>query len=191
MTDYHNLPQAVGSIEPFCDETVVYMEELKPVGVPLTYKVFDGCFHFAVHKFVNTEVKPTEFPDEPNDFDSWTAPEGYINEEIELSLSSGYLLKDEDENHGKVVYQIHGRADVSVFTSSYNTNAIMLSEASGDWDVFSIDYRTGAQSPDRAALDDAVEGYEWLLNQGYKAENIVVARPSRWWTFFSNDIKVE
>lgn len=48
LTDFHGLPPAftfVGSIEPFRDETVDYMERLKEAGVPVTYKVFDGCFH--------------------------------------------------------------------------------------------------------------------------------------------------
>ncbi len=48
LNDFRDLPPAftfVGSIEPFCDETVDYMERLKAAGVPVTYKVFDGCYH--------------------------------------------------------------------------------------------------------------------------------------------------
>lgn len=43
-----NLPPAcsfVGSIEPFRDETIAYLEKLRASGVPVHYKVFDGCFH--------------------------------------------------------------------------------------------------------------------------------------------------
>lgn len=48
LNDFHGLPPAftfVGGIEPFCDETAYYMERLKDAGVPVTYKVFDGCYH--------------------------------------------------------------------------------------------------------------------------------------------------
>lgn len=48
LTDYHNLPPAftfVGSIEPFRDETIAYMEQLKAAGIPVEYEVFSGCFH--------------------------------------------------------------------------------------------------------------------------------------------------
>ncbi|MBN1892103.1 MAG: alpha/beta hydrolase [Clostridiales bacterium] len=48
LSDHRGLPPAftfVGSIEPFRDETVDYMERLKEAGVPVNYKVFDGCFH--------------------------------------------------------------------------------------------------------------------------------------------------
>lgn len=48
LLDFAGLPPAftfVGSIEPFRDETVEYMENLRLAGVPVTYRVFDGCFH--------------------------------------------------------------------------------------------------------------------------------------------------
>lgn len=48
LLDFRGLPPAftfVGSVEPFFDETVEYMERLKAAGVPVNYKVFDGCFH--------------------------------------------------------------------------------------------------------------------------------------------------
>jgi len=35
----------VGSIEPFCNETVAYMEKLKAAGIDAEYHVFEGCFH--------------------------------------------------------------------------------------------------------------------------------------------------
>ena len=47
-TDYHDLPPTityVGNIEPFYDETLTYIEQLKSAGVPVYSRVFDGCFH--------------------------------------------------------------------------------------------------------------------------------------------------
>ncbi len=46
--DYTNLPPAitfVGSIEPFRDETLTYVNNLKNAGIPVDFKMFDGCFH--------------------------------------------------------------------------------------------------------------------------------------------------
>ena len=48
LTDFSNLPPAVtyvGDLEPFYDETVNYMEQLKAAGVSAKYKVFTGCYH--------------------------------------------------------------------------------------------------------------------------------------------------
>ncbi len=47
-SDYHGLPPAVtyvGSIEPFRDETIEYINNLKKAGVPACYRVYNGCFH--------------------------------------------------------------------------------------------------------------------------------------------------
>lgn len=46
--DYSKLPPAVtfvGSIEPFRDETIQYVQNLKQAGVPVDFELFEGCFH--------------------------------------------------------------------------------------------------------------------------------------------------
>ncbi|TLG75456.1 alpha/beta hydrolase fold domain-containing protein [Culicoidibacter larvae] len=48
LIDFVNLPPAyayVGSLDPFCDETIEYMEQLKEAGVESAYDVLPGCFH--------------------------------------------------------------------------------------------------------------------------------------------------
>lgn len=73
LTDYTNLPPAVtyiGSIEPFRDEAVAYMEELKKAGVPAKYQVYDGCFHAfdLVARNTPQAQKATEFLMEQFDY---------------------------------------------------------------------------------------------------------------------------
>ena len=46
--NYENLPPLatfVGGLEPFRDETINYVENLKKAGVPVDFKIFKGCFH--------------------------------------------------------------------------------------------------------------------------------------------------
>lgn len=46
--DYSNLPPAVtfvGDIEPFRDETIQYVENLKKAGVPVDFEMFEGGYH--------------------------------------------------------------------------------------------------------------------------------------------------
>jgi acetyl esterase/lipase len=46
--DFSRLPPTctyVGSIEPFRDETVAYIEKLRSNGIPVSFKIFEGCFH--------------------------------------------------------------------------------------------------------------------------------------------------
>jgi acetyl esterase/lipase len=47
-TDFNNLPPTlsfVGDIEPFRDETIIYMEKLRKNGIPVHFEVYKGCFH--------------------------------------------------------------------------------------------------------------------------------------------------
>ncbi|HYE10851.1 MAG TPA: alpha/beta hydrolase [Patescibacteria group bacterium] len=46
--DYSNLPPTatfVGSLEPFRDETIQYVENLKKAGVPVDFEIYEGCYH--------------------------------------------------------------------------------------------------------------------------------------------------
>ena len=46
--DYSVLPPTisfVGDLEPFRDETIAYMENIKKAGIPIEFKFFKGCFH--------------------------------------------------------------------------------------------------------------------------------------------------
>lgn len=46
--DYSNLPPTatfVGEIEPFRDETIQYVENLKKAGIPVDFEIYKGCFH--------------------------------------------------------------------------------------------------------------------------------------------------
>ncbi|NIB45247.1 alpha/beta hydrolase, partial [Pseudomaricurvus alkylphenolicus] len=47
-TDYRGLPPTitfVGSLEPFYQETLDYVEALKQESVDVAFKLYDGCFH--------------------------------------------------------------------------------------------------------------------------------------------------
>jgi acetyl esterase/lipase len=58
-THYAGLPPAcsyVGSIEPFRDETAAYMDNLKNAGIPVHFKIFDGCFHAFDQMCPNSDI---------------------------------------------------------------------------------------------------------------------------------------
>lgn len=56
---YSKLPPTitfVGDLEPFRDETVAFVEHLKKEGVPVTFKLFKGCFHAFDVVFPKLEI---------------------------------------------------------------------------------------------------------------------------------------
>ena len=57
--DYSRLPPAcsyVGSIEPFRDEAIAYFDRLRACGIPVHFRVFDGCFHGFDHVCAYTAI---------------------------------------------------------------------------------------------------------------------------------------
>lgn len=58
-TDYHGLPPTatfVGELEPFRDETIQYVDNLRKAGVPVHFEVFEGCFHAFEQAYPDAEV---------------------------------------------------------------------------------------------------------------------------------------
>jgi len=57
--NFAGLPPActfVGSIDPFYDETVTFVNMLKESGTPVHFKTFDGCFHAFEETCLNTNI---------------------------------------------------------------------------------------------------------------------------------------
>ena len=50
----------------------------------------------------------------------------------------------------------------------------LYNEVSKGMSVLTIDYRVAPENPYPAALEDAVSAYQWLLGQGWFAEDIIV-----------------
>ena len=63
--DYSGLPPTltyIGTIEPFTDETLIYVENLRNAGVEVTFRSFEGCFHgFDLFSFTAPAKEAREF----------------------------------------------------------------------------------------------------------------------------------
>ncbi len=57
--DYSKIPPTitfVGDLEPFRDETIQYVENLEQSGIPVTFKLYKGCFHAFDIVFPKLEI---------------------------------------------------------------------------------------------------------------------------------------
>ena len=60
----------------------------------------------------------------------------------------------------------------------YRRFAVKYSQISFGADVLTPDYRVAPEHPYPAALEDAITGYNWLLQAGWQEHEIVVAGDS-------------
>lgn len=79
--------------------------------------------------------------------------------------------------HNKVLYYLHGGAYALCSLNTHRRMIALLAKAAGIT-AFAIEYRMAPEHVFPAALVDAVKGYEELLHQGYKPEDIVIAGDS-------------
>lgn len=123
----------------------------------------------------------------------WEAPKGYVNQRFELENCAVEILqpknsmesdsesgteKGADKNSVRLVYQLHGGGYVYGFTDMYRVLAVRWSKLAGGADVASLDYRFAPKHTFPAALEDAMVGWNYLLEQGYDPNQITVTGDS-------------
>ncbi len=108
----------------------------------------------------------------------WKCPECFTNTIIELPNCQAELLEFTQPNKDLVILQLHGGGYIGGMRHAYRSFAGLYNEVSGRASVLSVDYRIAPEHVFPAALEDALDGYEWLLQEGYRPDQIIVAGDS-------------
>lgn len=105
-------------------------------------------------------------------------PEHLVAERISMENFEMEKLTWRDSTSKWVILQLHGGGYVGAMRRHYKQMAGLYSEVGGGATVVTVDYRVAPEHPFPAALEDALEAYEWLLEQGYKNDQIILAGDS-------------
>lgn len=108
----------------------------------------------------------------------WKAPKDCTLDRFELDGIPMEMLKISAGLKDKVILQFHGGAYLIGFMDMYRRIAYRYARLSGGANVLSVDYRIAPEYQHPAALEDAFDAWNWLLESGYKAENIIIAGDS-------------
>lgn len=98
-------------------------------------------------------------------------------EEANINGMNGEWIIPKNASREKVIMYIHGGGFISGSTGSHRMHVAKFVKNSGIKALL-FDYRLAPEYPYPAALDDSVAAYQWLIDQGYCPENIVVAGES-------------
>lgn len=113
------------------------------------------------------------------DFENYEIPKGYTGTHVRFENCDAYQMsKKEGGDHSKAIYHLHGGGYIGGISENDMKTALKYSQLFDDADTFSLQYRTAPENLYPCALEDAVEGYEWLLSKGYKGEDILVCGDS-------------
>ena len=77
----------------------------------------------------------------------------------------------------KVILYLHGGGYVLMSPKTHRLLTIEIAKIT-KMRVLSVDYRLAPEHPYPAPLEDSVKAYHWLISQGCKAENIIIAGDS-------------
>lgn len=88
------------------------------------------------------------------------------------------LEQKETPNTEKIILQLHGGGYVGAMRNAYRMFAGLYSEVSHGMSVLTVDYRVAPEHPYPAALLDAYAAYQWLLDQGWFSEQIILVGDS-------------
>ena len=110
---------------------------------------------------------------------AWHVPECFNMTNIDMENFSMKLLSlKENPGQDYVILQLHGGGYMGAVRNAYYVFAGLYNEVSKGCNVLTPDYRVAPEHPYPAALEDAVSAYQWLLGQGWFAEDIIVAGDS-------------
>jgi acetyl esterase/lipase len=108
----------------------------------------------------------------------WKCPDCFTNTIVKLPNCPAELLEFETPNREKVILQLHGGGYIGGMRHIYRSFAGLYNEVGKRYSVFTPDYRVAPEHVYPAALLDALDAYEWLLKNGYREEQIILAGDS-------------
>ena len=131
--------------------------------------------HLIGKKIKNGELRTKIGTAEP----PWKCPDCFEMTVIELEKFQMELLTSKEKpNRDKIILQLHGGGYVGGMRNAYRMFAGLYNEVSRGMSVLTVDYRVAPENPYPAALEDAFAAYRYLLDDGWFAEQIIVAGDS-------------
>ena len=105
-------------------------------------------------------------------------PDHLVAERIELKNFEMEKLVWKESKSNWVILQLHGGGYIGAMRRHYKRMAGLYSEVGHGATVLTVDYRVAPEHVFPAALEDAMEAYEWLLEHGYHEDQIIFAGDS-------------
>lgn len=183
-TVLHNLAQLMEEVHKTAEDDAeeiehfsgFVQEESTTTGRFLADLIYTFTNDFRIGKLVKSgEIRKKVVDVEPE----WKVPDGYNMTHFDMEhFSMKLLTRDVNPRFDKVILQLHGGGYVAKIKNSYYTMATYYCDAGDGISVLSPDYRVAPEDPYPAALEDAVASYQWLLDRGFKGEQIIVVGDS-------------
>lgn len=131
--------------------------------------------------YISSKIKPSDinsFIMEQREFtnkmaDKYKIPENIIIEKTRIKNVNCEWVSTKNSPTDKVIIYLHGGAYNTGNLETSRPFAVRVSRESG-YKVLVVDYALAPENPYPIGLNQTIEIYHWLLNNGYSASNIVI-----------------
>lgn len=117
-----------------------------------------------------------------NTLENWKVKEHKLShykvQNIKIGDVSASLLSYKHKSSHKVILQIHGGGYELSLPRGNMYLAKKYLKVLPDFSVFTVNYRVAPEHKYPAALQDVEKSYQWLLQHGYQAEDIIIVGDS-------------
>ncbi len=104
-------------------------------------------------------------------------PPGVLRQAVDAGGVPGEWISIDGANADRVIYYLHGGGYTIGSVNSHAALVARLCQAAGARSL-AVNYRLAPEHPFPAAVEDAVAGYRWLLEQGTDPERTIIAGDS-------------
>ena len=111
-------------------------------------------------------------------FRHYIPPIGYSYQKVDVDGVKTEVFRKKKNPGQNVVFVIHGGAYISRMMFYYRLLNKRYSKASGGGTVIHFDYRCAPEHKYPAALEDTLKVWDWMLQQGWKEENVITVGDS-------------
>ena len=128
-------------------------------------------------KYFGKKIKTGEFRANPME-PEWKCPKEYHWKKMKRERYSLEMYYPKENRNSLWILQLHGGGYIGPMKNAYRNFAIKYSEQNKGCTVVTPDYRVAPNAPFPAALEDCIDAYEWIVEQGIAEEQIVVVGDS-------------
>lgn len=126
---------------------------------------------------VGKKIQNGEFREHPIE-PEWKCPDEFAMKKVPSPHFMMELLRPKEDEVHIMILQLHGGGYIGPMKNIYRKFAVRYSQEAKGAAVLTIDYRVAPLHPYPAALDDALAAYDWILDQGYLPEEIILVGDS-------------
>ena len=141
----------------------------------LTKKHIKKLDQDTLMEIMRTSRMDTKFDENQHRISGWEIPQDVeFVQTVYKNIRLEEMCYNDTKNTENVILMFHGGGYLGRLNDIYSQFMYKLCNASLNYRVVSVEYRTSTIKPFPAAYEDALDAWEFLMNRSYKPENIII-----------------